>query len=395
MPYRLPAGRRRPASVRPAVFAAVGLALLLAGCGGKPAPEAENARGTGAGAEVEAGAAATTAIARISPAAAKTVGIELAEAGPATIGERLPLYGVVKPNAEHVREVIARFPGTVKTVRRAIGDRVRAGETLATIESNESLQTYALTAPIAGIVTAREADPGEQAGSELLFTIADPASVWIELSLFPADAARVRSGQAVRIDSVGGELHAEGRIGLVGVFGSGADAAPIARVVLANPDGRWTPGLYVNGAVELSTTTVPVAVAATALQTVDGRPVVFVPVAGGYAPRAVRTGRADDRAVEIVEGLAAGEAYVARSSFVVKADLGKSALEEEDDDKPATATEPSEAPAAPPAPPTKQGAPRKAGRDGEADDKAGGDAGGDASDDDARAAAQRAGGATR
>lgn len=272
--------------------------------------------------------AADARLARITPEAAATVGIELAEAGPANIAEALQLYGVIKPDAERTREVMARFPGTVKSVHKAIGDAVRAGETLATIESNESLQTYALSAPIAGIVTAREADPGEQAGSEVLFTISDASSVWVELSLFPADAARVHSGQRVRIDSVGGDLHGSGRIGLVGVF-SGSPT-PTARVVLANTDRRWTPGLFVNGSVEIASAPVPVAVQAAALQTVDAQTVVFVPAEGGYAPRPVKTGRHDRETVEILEGLAAGEPYVAANSFVVKAELGKAALVDDD-----------------------------------------------------------------
>lgn len=282
----------------------------------------------------EAAAAADSAdagsIARIDAAAAATVGIATAKAAAAEISETLSLFGVVKLNAERVREVIARFPGTVRSVSRSLGDTVRKGQTLATIESNESLQTYAVTAPISGTVTTRDADPGEQAGNEVLFTIADLSSVWVELSLFPADAARVHRGQRVTVTSVGGDLAGDGRIGLVGVFGGGAE--PTARVPLDNPGHRWTPGLFVNGTVELSKVQVPVAVAASALQTLDDRRVVFVPVAGGYAARAVKTGRSDAQFVEILDGLRAGETYVSVNSFVVKAEIGKSALEGDDDE---------------------------------------------------------------
>lgn len=302
-------------------------AALLAACS-RPPPSPAPAPAPAPAASSASDEAADARLARITPEAAATVGIRLAEAGPANIADALQLYGVIKPDAERTREVIARFPGTVKSVHKAIGDAVRAGETLATIESNESLQTYALSAPIAGIVTAREADPGEQAGSEVLFTISDASSVWVELSLFPADAARVRSGQRVRIDSVGGDLHGSGRIGLVGVF-SGSPT-PTARVVLANADRRWTPGLFVNGSVEIASAPVAVAVQAAALQTVDAQTVVFVPAEGGFAPRPVKTGRHDRETVEILEGLAAGEPYVAANSFVVKAELGKAALVDDD-----------------------------------------------------------------
>jgi len=303
--------------------AALALAMLgAAGCQRGPAPPAS---------------AATEpddrpAMAQISAAAAEKVGIVTAVAGAAAIRERLPLYGTVRPNAERVREVVARFPGYVKTVGKAIGDAVSRGEVLATIESNESLQTYPVLAPMSGTITAREADPGEQAGSEVLFSITDLSTVWIELSLFPADVARVRHGQRVEIASVDGRLRGGGEIDLVGALGQTASQTLTARVTLANPDRQWTPGLFVNGMVELGADPVPVAVALAALQSLDGVATVFVPVDGGYAPRRVRTGRVDDTRIEIVEGLQAGEVYVAAGSFVIKAELGKAGLEADDDD---------------------------------------------------------------
>src|SRR5262245_56929089 len=83
----------------------------------------------------------------------KEADIGLAQAGPATIHERLPLYGVIAPNAERVRDVAARFPGVIRSVGKRVGDSVKQGEELATVESNESLQTYAVVAPLAGVVT--------------------------------------------------------------------------------------------------------------------------------------------------------------------------------------------------------------------------------------------------
>lgn len=313
-------------------------ALLLsllgsAGCQRESAPPAAPA--TAPATTDDSGAAEP--VARISAAASARVGIVTAVAGPATVRDRLPLYGTVRPNAERVREVVARFPGYVKTVSKAVGDPVSRGEVLATIESNDSLQTYPVLAPMSGTVTAREADPGEQAGSEVLFSITDLSTVWIELSLFPADVARVRRGQRVEIASVDGRLRGAGEIELVGALGQSASQTLTARVTLANRERQWTPGLFVNGTVELAREPVPVAVAAGALQQLDGVDTVFVPVAGGYAPRRVRTGRVDDEGIEIVEGLDAGEAYVAAGSFVIKAELGKAGLADDDDDHDAAA----------------------------------------------------------
>ena len=103
--------------------------------------------------------------------------------------------------AERVREMAARYPGAIRDVARKIGDAVRQGETLATVESNESLQTYAVVAPLAGVITARNANPGEQTGDKALFTVADLSTVWVELSMFPRDVGKVRPGQTVRVRS--------------------------------------------------------------------------------------------------------------------------------------------------------------------------------------------------
>ncbi len=70
-------------------------------------------------------------------------------AGSARIRDLVQAYGAVALNAERTRHVSARFAGVVTAVAKAPGDRVAAGDTLASIESNESMQVYAVKAPIA------------------------------------------------------------------------------------------------------------------------------------------------------------------------------------------------------------------------------------------------------
>jgi len=114
---------------------------------------------------------------------ARDAGIGTSVAGPGTISDELVLYGAIAPDATRVRTVHARFPGVIRSVSRNVGDTVRSGDALATVESNESLQTYTVTAPIGGTVTARHAAPGEQTDADPLFEIADFSSVWAELDV--------------------------------------------------------------------------------------------------------------------------------------------------------------------------------------------------------------------
>ena len=102
-----------------------------------------------------------------------------------------------------------------------------------------------------------------------------------------------------------------------------------ARVLLDNPERRWAPGLYVTAEVTLSETPVPIAVRHDAVQTLDGRSVVFVQREDGFLAQTVSLGRDDSRFAEALSGLATGDTYAATNSFILKAELGKGEAEHE------------------------------------------------------------------
>lgn len=264
---------------------------------------------------------------KLSAEQIKAAGIVVAAVEPANIRESMPLYGVITPNAERVLQVSARFPGVIQSVSKKAGDTVRKGESLAVIESNESLRSYALTSPLSGVVTERSANPGAQAGSESLFTVADLSTVWVELSLFPRDVAKVRVGQSVRVKGTDTALSAEGKLVYVAPFGSAANQTLTARVLLDNSERRWSPGLNVTAEVTLAETAVPLAIRSSAVQNLEGRDVVFVQHEEGFEPQPVKLGRTDGELSEVLEGLKAGDRYVAANSFILKAELGKGSAE--------------------------------------------------------------------
>lgn len=305
--------------------------LWLSACGdtdkpAMPAPQAEAGRAQ----EHEGEHEETSGHIALTAEQIKTSGIELALAGPAPIHETLPLYGTIMPNAERTREVAARFPGAVRSVTKRIGDPVKQGETLATVEANESLQTYAVTAPLTGVVTARNTNPGEQTGDKPLFTVADLSTVWVELSLFPRDAGKVRVGQRVRVMNPDAMQSAEGEVIYVVPFGRAESQTLTVRVLLDNADRRWAPGLYVTTAVLLNESRVPLAVRSEAIQTLEDRSVVFVQTDDGFALRPVELGRSDGEHTQVLSGLEPDVRYVAKNSFILKAELGKGSAAHED-----------------------------------------------------------------
>jgi cobalt-zinc-cadmium efflux system membrane fusion protein len=259
----------------------------------------------------------------IPDAIAREAGIETEVAGAATLLETLPLYGRIIPDPARHREVSARFPGLIRAVHRKPGDAVRTGETLATVESNQSLETYAVTAPISGVVATRDANVGEQSGDRTLFTIVDPSAVWAELSVFPRDRARVRPGAAVTIRLADSEAATEGRIERVDVQ-AGANQAVTARASLPNPGREFLPGSFVTAEVAVAEREVPLAVRQSALQPFRDFTVVFEKIGETYEVRMLDLGSAHGGWVEVLGGLEPGAHYVTQNSYVIKADVEKS-----------------------------------------------------------------------
>ncbi len=202
---------------------------------------------------------------RIDAAVAEDLGVETAIAGPVLLEETVSVYGRIRSNPERVREIRARFDGVVRTVHAEVGRSVRKGEKLLTVESNESLNAYSILAPIGGVVTQRDANPGEQTSGRLLLTITDTSSVWADLSVFPGDRAGVRVGSSVSITGATGGATVSGVISTLEVLAR-ENQSVVARVVLENAEGQLVPGTFVTAEVTVGKYSVPIAVKRTGLQ---------------------------------------------------------------------------------------------------------------------------------
>ena len=260
---------------------------------------------------------------RISPEMAQAFELGTEVAGPAVIDETVTLYGRIVPNTDRVRAVSARFDGAIRSVHAMPGESVTEGQLLATVESNESLQSYPISAPIAGVVTERVANPGEQTAGRELFTIVDTSSVWAELAVFPGDRERIRLGSRVIVTPATGGVPMEDTISYLDVF-SAANQSVNARVVLDNSDGSFAPGTFVTAQVRVAEHQVPLAVRRSALQTFRDFTVVYAQIGDEYEVRMLELGRASADWVEVLGGLDPGTRYVTQNSFVLKADIEKS-----------------------------------------------------------------------
>lgn len=267
--------------------------------------------------------------ARMSADVAKQAGIEVAVATAATLHETIKLYGNIQPNPERVRAVSARYPGVIRSVTHQVGAPVKAGETLAMVESNESLQVYAVVAPLAGIVTQRRANPGETAGAEPLFEVADYSKLTAEFTVFARDRPQLKLGLPVQVRAADNEVAATGKVMYIAPIGNPQSQSVMVRVALDNSTHSWSPGQFVIGELTVASREAAITVAPTALQHSKGQAVVFVQTDVGFEARPVEVGRRSNEAVEILSGLNANERYVAKNSYLVKAEAHKSEAEEE------------------------------------------------------------------
>lgn len=267
--------------------------------------------------------------AKIDPARSSELGIVVATAASGTVDEALTLTGRLIIDPRRVAAVRARFPGPVVAVLKEVGDPVQRGQALARVESNESLTTYDVTAPLAGVVLARNTNVGDVAGTDALFTVGDVGALQAELQAFGAATTRLRAGTAVRIAAEG--QVASGRITSIAPELEARTQARRIRVSLdEGAPFNGAPGQFVTAQVQSGDAkAAAVVVPLDAVRQLEGRDVTFIPEEDGFRARPVKIGRRGLSTVEVLEGLDAGEQYVSEGSFVLKAEIGKNLAEHE------------------------------------------------------------------
>lgn len=190
------------------------------------------------------------------------------------------------------------------------------------------LNRYEVRAPFDGTVLEKHIAAGEAVKEDAnIFTLSDLTSVWAEFAVTAPHLDAVRVGQHASVQSVTSGASSVGTVAYVGALLGEQTRAATARIRLKNPGAAWRPGLFVNVSVfppAANATTAAVAVQASAVQTLEGKPAIFVRTPAGFTAHTVTLGRSDGKLVEVLAGLAPGAQYAADGSFAIKAELGKS-----------------------------------------------------------------------
>lgn len=265
----------------------------------------------------------------IEASSAKAMKIETMAAGPGKISKTIGLTGKITLNQNRVAQVRARFPGIVRKVKSNIGDTVKKGQTLAIVESNESLQAYPVTAPQDGVILGRNTNKGDIAETEPMFVIADLKQLWAEFFIFSRDMASITPGQTIYIKSLTDNTETTATLTTLLPTTESSSQTVVARVVIDNNDDKWRAGMTIRGDVVLSEHDVPLAVKTKAIQRQESGTVIYIQNGNNYQMRKVKTGQSDNEWTEILSGVEPGEHYVSQNSFIVKADIAKSEAEHE------------------------------------------------------------------
>ncbi|HEY5802253.1 MAG TPA: efflux RND transporter periplasmic adaptor subunit [Lysobacter sp.] len=262
---------------------------------------------------------------RIAEAMAQSSGIRVAPAAAGVIADEHEVQGLLTPVEGRQAKVAARFPGPVRALRANLGDRVRAGQALATIESNLSLTTYTVASPIDGVVLSRNAAVGDVAAEgAALFEIADLSKLWVDLHIFGADAQHIRPGVPVRVTRLSDGVSSDTQLERVLPNTATASQSTVARATLDNTDGLWRPGSAVQARITVAQQPAALVVPLSALQTFRDWDVVFVRVGDTFEARPLELGKRDGQRVEVLSGLKPGDQVVVEQSYLIKADIEKS-----------------------------------------------------------------------
>lgn len=266
----------------------------------------------------------------LAPESQKQFGVTVLAAGPEKLNVTLPLTGKLVPHEDRVAHITPRFSGVMREVKKRLGDTVARGETVATIENNQTLQTYEVKSQIPGTIVRRHATIGESVNdTTTLFDVADYSELFADLFVFPADHQKVRMGQRVLI-RIQGKTPVESVVTFLSPVTDADTQSRFVRAVVPNPTGELQSGSFILGDVVLEETNVPIAVDNSALRTNEGKTVVFVEEAQEhFEARPVVTGRKDKDSTEILSGMRTGERYAAGNTFILQAEMEKGEAEHE------------------------------------------------------------------
>ncbi len=201
---------------------------------------------------------------------------------------------------------------------------------------------YTIRAPIDGQIIRREITLGElvRPDQDSLLVLADTTSLWVLADVPEMRLKDIAIGSVARTTMAAfpGES-LDGHVSLISTELNESTRTVQVRVEFNNASGQLRPGMFaqvelsasMNGAASEKNDGV-LAVPDSAVQTVEGKPVVFVPFdekPNTFLKRPVTLGESVGGMWPVLYGLREGEPIVVAATFILKAELGKSSAKHE------------------------------------------------------------------
>lgn len=211
-----------------------------------------------------------------------------------------------------------------KLIAASLFDLQRAARDAAKARLDQAraqLSDRVIVAPFAGMLGLRQVSPGTLVTpGTVIATLDDLSAMQVDFSVPERFLPKLSAGQDIvaRADAYPGEAFS-GRIASLDGRVDSLSRAITGRAEIANPEGRLRPGMLLRVSVRLPGRQV-LQVPELALQQVGQQAFVFVVGAGNKVAQVpVRVGRRRPGAVEIVEGVKAGDRVVVEGTVKLRA----------------------------------------------------------------------------
>ncbi len=271
------------------------------------------------GGNIEVSEGGTKGPVHLTPEQARMLDIKVVQATHRPMAQLLGLNGQIQLLPDAQADVSIRISGSVTAIDVNLGDSVKAGQRLATVQSRlvgNPPPSVAVNAPIAGIIDARNINLGQAVEpNTVLFHISNRDKLLVVAQVYEEDLGKVKVGQEVNVRVL--SYPKQTFPGLVTLIEPNLD--PLTRTVnvritLDNKERLLKPGMFVRANVILTHNKAALTVPNAALLQADNQQFVFVQNGGTYKRVDVKVGAVEDDYSEIIGGLVPGDLVVTQGN---------------------------------------------------------------------------------
>ena len=261
-----------------------------------------------------------------------SVGLTTSKVEKRKLVESIEVYGTIAQDTESTVHVTPGKPGVLKSFNVAVGDTVDEKTPLCVMESAEG-EPCEILSPGHGVVIALYAKPGDRIDSvSSVLTIANPDLLKASFDVYEKDLSFIKLGQGVKVKTTAyPDREFLGKLAFISPRIDETTRTVKIRVDVENKEHLLKFGMFVTGKVEKESENEAVIVPLQSLQNLEGKEVVFVKNTDDkFQAREIKTGRKNDQEAEVLEGLSPGDEVTVQGAFILKSELLKDTLGEEE-----------------------------------------------------------------